>query len=234
MMSEYRTTKIEWCHHSANPVKGLCPMACSYCYARRLYRRFKWDETIRFDASILVPQPTGQPWRWFVGSAIELFGPWVKDEWMLRIFDWVRQNPVHTFIFLTKRPSGLAKWSPFPKNAWVGVSTTGNDSRSGLEDIFADIRATVKFVSIEPLLDYSPMDFRWVNWVIVGQQTPARKSTMPRKEWVEDIAKRADADGAALFLKNNLRSLFGDDDYRHFPWAMRPDTKLRQEFPCKH
>ena len=41
-------TKIEWCDYTINPVKGLCPMACSYCYARRMYKRFKWNPEIRF------------------------------------------------------------------------------------------------------------------------------------------------------------------------------------------
>lgn len=27
-------TKIPWADYTINPVKGLCPMACSYCYAR--------------------------------------------------------------------------------------------------------------------------------------------------------------------------------------------------------
>ncbi len=26
-------TDIEWCNFSINPVKGLCPVGCSYCYA---------------------------------------------------------------------------------------------------------------------------------------------------------------------------------------------------------
>ena len=42
-------TKIEWCDYTLNPVKGLCPVGCSYCYARRLYRRFGWNPKIRLD-----------------------------------------------------------------------------------------------------------------------------------------------------------------------------------------
>ena len=50
-------SRIEWLRDpitgkqgfSINPVKGLCPVACKdndgkeYCYARRMYKRFKWN-----------------------------------------------------------------------------------------------------------------------------------------------------------------------------------------------
>ena len=213
-------------------------MACPYCYARRMYKRYHWDETIRFE-----PEVFNELWkldigkRIFVGSTMELFGPWVKDEWIEQIFTAVRETPEHTFIFLTKKPGHLPKWSPFPDNAWIGVSTTGYDGRSGLEDIFAPIRAKVKFVSIEPLLDYTPMDFRWVDWVIVGRQTPISAKTMPRVAWIQDIVRLAEKDGASVFLKDNLRSLLtetcrcGCGEYHWFDWAMGQDGKLRQESP---
>jgi DNA repair photolyase len=42
-------TMIEWADYTLNPIKGLCKYACSYCYARKMYKRFKWNEEIRFD-----------------------------------------------------------------------------------------------------------------------------------------------------------------------------------------
>lgn len=226
-------TKIEWADYTINSVKGLCPMACSYCYARAMYKRFKWNPEITFNENILYDFDSYdyQPSKIFVGSTMELFGDWIKPEWLENIFEWVRANPQHTFIFLTKQPHNLIKWSPFPENAWVGVSTTGFDCRSGLEDIFYDIQAKVKFVSIEPLLDYSPMDFRWVDWVIVGQKTPINKKTMPRIEWIKDIIESCDSENKPVFLKDNLFSLF--NTYNN-SWAYTLKDgiySLRQEFP---
>jgi protein gp37 len=226
-------TKIEWCDISINPVKGLCPVVCSYCYARRMYKRFRWDETIRFDDQVLFNLPK-EPKRIFVGSTMELFGKWVKDSWMEFIFQTVNLYPQHTFIFLTKKPFNLIKYSPFPKNAWIGVSTTGADSNSYLEDVFRPIDATVKFISIEPMLDYTPLDLRWVNWVIIGQQTPTREGTTPFVSWIKNIADDCYKLRIPLFLKNNLESLLvtEKDGNKYAPlWANGGYGKLKQEFP---
>jgi protein gp37 len=119
----------------------------------------------------------------------------------------VHENPHDRFYLLTKQPQNLIKFSPFPDNAWVGVSTTGNDCNSGLEDIFAPIKAKIKFVSIEPLQDYTPMDFRWIDWVLVGCETkngrPVREH-LPQLSWIKDIIKDCDELGIPVFLKNNL------------------------------
>lgn len=40
---------IGWIDYTWNPVKGLCPEACEYCYARRIYARFHYDPAIRLD-----------------------------------------------------------------------------------------------------------------------------------------------------------------------------------------
>ena len=228
-------TKIEWCDFSINPIKGLCPMACDYCYARRMYKRFKWDETIRHDMAVWNDvAKIKKPSKIFVGSTIELFGKWVKDEWMEYILRQVERKSEHTFIFLTKKPVGLRKWSPFPKNVWVGVSTTGSDSNSYMQDNFQDIQVKVKFVSIEPMLNYTPLDLRWVNWVICGQQTPVKEGTKPFASWIKSIAMDCYRLGIPLFLKDNLESLLvtEKDDNRYAPlWANGGNGKLRQEYP---
>lgn len=227
-------TRIEWCDLSINPVKGLCPVACNYCYARKMYKRFHWNETIRFDDQVLFGLPK-EPRRIFVGSTMELFGNWVKDSWMEFILQTVNLYPQHTFIFLTKKPQNLKKWS-FSDNCWVGVSTTGFDSNSSLEDAFSNVKAKVKFVSIEPLLDYTPMDFRWVNWVVVGQRTPQSAKTIPNINWITDIVRLADSYRLPVFLKNNLSTILPPLPYfmPKTPITLRNALKtqlLRQEFP---
>lgn len=150
-------TKIEWCDFTINPVKGLCPIDCKdnrgkpYCYARRIYKWFKWNPEIRFEP-IRDDDLPKTPSRIFVGSTIELFGEWVDAFWMDSIFRTVKDNPQHIFIFLTKQPQNFAKWSPFPDNCWVGVSTCNQEQANEFIPILMSTNAKVRFVSIEPML----------------------------------------------------------------------------------
>jgi protein gp37 len=191
-----------------------------------MYKRFKWNEqpTISlgaFDGVAKIKEPS----KIFVGSTFELFHEVVVNsdyqpmDWILNT---IKKYPQHAFIFLTKCPQNLIKYSPFPDNCWVGVSTTGNDCRSGLEDIMTSFQAKVKFVSIEPLLDYSPMDFRWVNWVIVGQQTTITEKTRPNPDWIRGIITECNRENVPIFIKDNI---INDHvlDLRL--------TEMRQEYP---
>lgn len=159
-------TRIEWCTYSINPVKGLCPVACKdnqgkeYCYARRIYKRFGWNPEIRFDVKPLLDvEKIKKPSRIFVGSTMELFGDWVKPEWMEKIFWRIKYvYPRHTFIFLTKCPENLSFWSPYPSNVWLGVSATNQEQYDKAIHYLKDIQASVKFLSFEPLLEHIAID----------------------------------------------------------------------------
>jgi len=230
-------TKIEWVRNedgsqgfTINPVKGLCPMDCkdnqgkSYCYARRLYKRFKWGEEIRWDDSVYWNPLTGkQGDKYFVGSTIELFGEWIEDWWMSTIFKWVRAYPQRTFIFLTKQPQNLKQWSPFPDNCWIGVSVTSQEQLRPAIWKLSDIQCNKRFLSLEPLLENildQVLPAEWddmIDWAIVGQQTPVSKSTLPKLKWIARIEASCKVANIPLFMKNNLKSLLGN--------------ALRQEFP---
>ena len=253
-------SKIEWCDYTINPVKGLCPMACSYCYARRMYKRFKWNPEIRYDDSVFNNLPK-EPSRIFVGSTIDLFHDDIDGNFCF-ILDHVRKNSQHTFIFLTKNPLNLPL--EFPDNCWVGVSLPLDRDNYGQDKVqrFAamawmkhNIKAKVKFFSFEPLLGELCIGYKslwWgeklkeagINWVIIGQQTPAKLVTQPKIEWIRDIVKSADNAGAKVFLKDNLNPLFAANNceyytkyrdemftFKDFLGDGKTSWHLRQEFP---
>ena len=221
-------TKIEWCDYTVNPVKGLCPMACPYCYARAMYKRFKWNPEIRYEEVFYYSGIKGKPGdKYFVGSTMELFGDWIPKEWLDDIFRWVNSYPQRTFIFLTKQPWNLIKFSPFPDNCWVGVTATDRTFLSqalyvGLERI----EAKVKFISFEPLLGETFINMKditdtMVNWVIIGAQTKPYKP--PKWEWVEEIIEACVKAGIPYFLKNNLEPIV--------PKVFGGDGSIIQEMP---
>ncbi len=229
---------IGWADYTINPVKGLCPMACPYCYARRMYKRFRWPEEIRFDPTVfndLAKMKAGSKVFW--GSTMELSGDWVDPEWTRLIFEAVKRHPELTHIFLTKNPAGLIPWSPFPDNCWVGVSATDIFTFCRAMDGLAAIYAPLKFLSFEPLLadigNPGPEFLTGIGWVICGQCTPMRASTSPRIEWVKKIVEAADRAGAKVWLKDNLWPEipfcppYGNRD------SLYPNAGYRHEFPVK-
>jgi protein gp37 len=201
-------TKIEWCDYTCNPVKGLCQYNCAYCYAIRIYRRFKWNPAVKLDLTAFDGVETLKSGsRIFLGSTHDIFGHWVPDHWIETIIEKVKNNCSKTFIFLTKNPRRYSGFD-FPKNAWIGYSTTGSiwhkwDERH--ED-------NVKFVSIEPLAE--PLNMRLngsaqtidFDWLIVGAETGNRKAkVIPETEWVNEIIDFASKADIKLFLKDNLK-----------------------------
>lgn len=223
-------TKIEWTDWTLNPVKGKCPMACPYCYAREMYDRFRWNPEIRYVPSIFNELPE-KPVKVFVGSTIELF---LFDDWMESILNRCQDFPQHTFLFLTKKPEKLPQWSPFPGNCQVGVTITNEDMLFDAADALDDIQASVKYLSIEPLLHWRnkaqgfSFGLSFINWLIIGALTGKKRNIMelakqypdlmpmpwgrkwtlqPKIEWVEEIVQAADKANIPVFLKDNLKPL---------------------------
>jgi protein gp37 len=247
------TSKIEWLRsadgkpgYTINPVKGLCPIGCPYCYARRMYKRFKWNPEIRYrnDEFFMLPG-RDHPKKIFVGSTMELFGDWIKPEWMQDIMDFVKIFPWHTFIFLTKKPENLIKYSPFPANCWVGVSATNQEQLIDAYNGLWKVRATVKFLSLEPLQEalnggecegkrLSGLKKAGINWVICGAQTPLSVKTNPQITWVKEIVDAADWAGVPVFLKNNLIYLLHKAEGSFYlpDWAEDKVKDIRQEMPA--
>jgi len=171
---------------------------------------------------------------------MELFGEWINPEWLDFIFTSCYDNPEHTFIFLTKRPENISKLLPFPipDNVWIGVSATDAESMDDRVNYLSALNASIRFISFEPLLgnpngNYEQLEkaMEYLDWVIIGQQTPVRSSTMPNVGWIEEIVRAADQAGIPVFPKDNLVPIVEQCEFANANTGEWPDIHLRQEFP---
>ena len=146
---------IGWAGYTWNPIKGLCPVGCWYCYARKIYKRFKMNPEVRFEffKSLENKPKIPEGSKIFICSTIELFHPQVKKEWRDKIFETIELNPQHTFQILTKMPENIDR--EMPDNVWLGMTVTGKERAWGI-DFFSTKTTGIKFASFEPLL--KPID----------------------------------------------------------------------------
>lgn len=159
-------SKIEWCDYSWNPITG-CLHGCSYCYARRMDKRFgdgKFIPTFHPE-KLGEPLKVKKPIRIFVGSISDLFGDWNwitpkahirRDHVINYILNTVYACPQHTFIFLTKNPKGMQNFN-FPDNCWCGTSVENQEKADERREDLRKVQCKTLFVSYEPAL--GPIDF---------------------------------------------------------------------------
>jgi len=234
MNKQSKDGNISWTDYTWNPIRGLCPVNCilpdgtSYCYARAMYKRFKMNPKVRFNLDeYWQVKKLKKPSKIFVCSTFELFHPITKNLIFLltdgsditfrdMIFMAIEANPQHIFQILTKMPENIDR--PMPDNVWLGVSVTGEDSMGDLikMDDIMEIKAKIKFVSFEPMLDYIDTS-SFFDWLIMGRLTGYGHKHDPPKYWVRELVTRAKRSNTPIFLKNNLKEIWGEKLIQEFP-----------------
>ena len=206
---------IEWASWTWNPVTG-CKHGCPYCYARDIAARFYGNggfEPKFHPARLAAPANTPAPRHnapvgernVFVCSMADLFGEWVPQEWIDQVLKAVRQTPQWNFLFLTKNPARLVGID-WPPNAWVGTTVDCQDRVAAAQNAFARIKAKVKFLSCEPLLERITFkDLRVFDWLIIGPQRVGSGHAQPQWEWVEHLLSQARAAGLKVYFKPHLK-----------------------------
>src|SRR5260370_23369656 len=113
------------------------------------------------------------PLRWkrskriFVNSMSDMFHADVPLEFIQRAFDVMQRANWHQYQVLTKRSERLLSLDPlldWKPHIWMGVSVE-NARFSHRIDHLRATRASVKFLSLEPLLGPLPsLDLRDIGW----------------------------------------------------------------------
>lgn len=177
-----------------------------------------------------------QPKKWheprtiFVCSMGDLFGEWVEYGWIKEVFRACENAPQHRYLFLTKNPARyfyLDKLGLLPnkQNFYYGASAdTVERADEWTWLLYANKPEFNVFTSVEPMIEpfnkgiaaallyYSP-------WVIVGAESGYRQGRVtPKKEWIDLLAAESKLLGGAIFMKESLRQLMGEDFKQQFPW----------------
>lgn len=205
---------IEWTESTWNPVTGCTKISpgCKHCYAERMAIRLQAMRQPNYangfklathEHALELPLKWKKPQVIFVNSMSDLFHKNVPLEFIQRIFDVMGRSHWHQFQILTKRAGRLEQisdrldWRP---NIWMGVSVETADYIHRIDSL-RRTGATVKFLSLEPLLGPLPgLDLTGIDWAIVGGESgPGARPMSP--EWVTDIRDQCQRAEVPFFFK---------------------------------
>lgn len=226
-------TAIIWTEATWNPMSGCVEASegCKFCYAKTLAEQKRgtaafphgFDLTIR-PHKLSEPRKLKQPSLVFVNSMSDLFWEAIPEDYRDQIVDVMEDTPQHQYQVLTKRPDVMRDYSkrrPLPDNVWAGT-TIESDRLAWRADVLREVRASLRFVSAEPLLSGLPsLNLGGIDWLITGgesgfhlsdAETRARRGIVERADgrwaptargiaWVRDLRDRCIAHGTAFLHK---------------------------------
>lgn len=194
----------------------------------------------------LLPERLTEPFTWrkprkvFVNSMSDLFHEKVPTSFIESVFEVMSHCKQHTFQVLTKRPKRMLEialeWDQkfgFPDNVWMGVSVEDQPTASERIPYLMRMPAKVKYLSIEPLLnfihlnriylmgkDYYATSPFWVDWVIVGCETGTQRREC-KLEWIENIVEQCKYHDKPVFVKKISINGKIEKDINKFPAHLR-------------
>lgn len=98
--------------HTANPIKGLCPHECSYCYMKDIFKRYGHDTTLRLDPNELkINYGSGK--FIFLGTSTDMFAQPVESAWIKQVLDHCAKYDCK-YLLQTKNPARFFEFLNHP------------------------------------------------------------------------------------------------------------------------
>lgn len=96
-----------------NPIKGLCPFLCVYCYMLAIFKRFKQNTIMRLEQKELQTK-LGSGKFIFVGSSTDMWSYPVESSWIAQVLDHCFQYPDNKYLFQSKSPKRFLEFLDHP------------------------------------------------------------------------------------------------------------------------
>lgn len=207
------STCIKELIQNMNLVVG-CNVGCSYCYARNNTRRFHiiddFEKPVFFDSKLKMIDRK-KPHNYLLTGMSDL-SIWT-DEWLNAVFNKMKENPQHQFVFLTKRPD-LLSVETAPDNAWFGVTVTCKSDLWRIDTLRKNVKAKHLHVTFEPLFDDpGEVDFTGIDWIVIGTMTGAKsKKIKTNPDWAKSLLEQAHELSIPVFMKEDLIPIMGEEN----------------------
>ena len=204
MLNKQGPNKIDWCDYTWNPISGRCQHNCPYCYMHSFWRRYPEMAVNQLKEKYLLDKFPKKPSKIFVGSSTDMWGEWVDDIWINEVLRKTKENPQHSFQFLTKNPFGYRGWK-LPINGWYGTSFDGTmETENNINNLVTSVSQFRKrFVSFEPLVKIpKKICLSGIHWIIIGADSN-KGAARPPIAWAKYLIILAREKNISVFVKDN-------------------------------
>ena len=96
-----------------NPIKGLCPFLCVYCYMLAIFKRFKQNTTMRLEQKELQTKLDSGKFI-SIGSSTDMWSYPVESSWIAQVLDRCSQYPDNKYLFQSKSPKRFLEFLDHP------------------------------------------------------------------------------------------------------------------------
>ena len=213
-----------WIDSTWNPIRGVCPHECLYCYMKRLWPVL--DNPPIFHKGDLVPGLFSPGEKIFVESSIDLFAEEIPIAWIKEVLEYCSTFPATGFLFQTKNP-GRLRYSRDMKLAGNFIIGTTIETNKHLRTVktkaptvgqryqdFSAIDHSAKMVSIEPVLEFDPKVLAiWMEkispvFISIGADSKGWGLPEPNAQDLSELVFRLDEIGIDVRKKKNLNRIF--------------------------
>lgn len=217
-LNEQKGNMYGFITHTWNPVKGICPHQCSYCYMKDKWPRMSKPRLDKDE----FRQNLGTNKFIFVGSSIDLWSKDIPNEWIEKTLAHCNKFEGNTYLFQTKNPYRFVaqEWD-FPLNTTLGITLESDivptlNNAPQLADRFINaliVRNRLHdmdfMVTVEPIMKFNTLNFpQWIwalnpDWVNIGADSGGNNLLEPTKQEVESLIKELKG-FTEVRLKDNL------------------------------
>lgn len=225
-------TKIEWADISWNIVTGCDKVStgCKNCYAARwattrlknlsYYKDGFYGNVHLHENRLTDPYKLKTPQTIFPCSMSDLFHPEVPFIFIEMAFNVMTNADWHIYKILTKRPARILEYiwwrrtralNPWPieKHIWIGVSVENQRAADDRIPILKYIPAAVRWISMEPLLEYTTILTHLfsggIHWVVVGGESGPNARPL-KSQWVNVIKRECEFHRVPMFFKQGSQT----------------------------
>lgn len=234
--------------YTTNPIRGLCPFRCGYCYIANgpAAQNDHYQQNPHVVVELIVgPMPEGK--RIFVGSSIDMWAPEIPSTWIMDVLEWCNGSVVddlskcNEFLFQSKYPERFLEFLDYiPAGSTLGTTVETNR----YDDYYLSLSKAPPFtervaamrqvrfrartmISMEPLLPFDLeetedlMSIAQPGYVSVGADTSGTILQQPSQKDVCELVSVLALYYATVKLKPNLKNLPGPLSWAEFVKRLR-------------